>query len=88
MVRPPEAALDGMTTGNRSRRSGHGGPTVDGPTTGEPLSVADAYTEVISNSQSSELLRQNARSLVNKGQHMLHKFSVDANSMSIFYWQV
>ena len=27
-------------------------------------------------------------SLVNNGQHMLHKLSLDANKMAISYWQV
>ena len=27
------------------------------------------------------------RTLVNKGQNMLHKLSLDANSLAISYWQ-
>ena len=36
------------------------------------------------NSQSSELLSQNGISLVNKGQNILHKLSLGANSMVIY----
>ena len=38
--------------------------------------------------QSSEVLSQNGIRLVNKDQNMLHKLSLDANSIAISYWQV
>ena len=40
------------------------------------------------NSHSSELLSQNGIGLVNKGQDILYRLNIDANSMVISYLQV